>query len=333
MSNEIRAGIVGSGFYVPDKVLTNADLEKIVDTTDEWITTRSGIKERRILSPGEIPTSNMGTQAARRALEDAGMKAEELDLIICCTATPDMMFPATACLIQKNLGAHNAAAFDLEAGCTGFLYGLATGTQFVKSGMYKTVMVIGSDSLTKVTNWEDRSTCVLFGDGGGAVILQPIETGRGVMAIRLGADGTGSHLLILPAGGSLKPASHETVDAKEHYIRMQGREVFKFAAKIMDTATVQVLKDAGVTADDVRLFIPHQANLRIIEAAARRLNLGDDRVLVNIQKYANTSCATIPIALTEAVQDKRIKKGDILLLVAFGAGLTWASIVLEWTKD
>jgi len=333
MNNNLQVGIVGTGFFVPEKILTNADLEKIVETSDEWITTRTGFKERHILGPNEVPTSNMGTQAALRALTDAGIQPMEVDLIICCTATPDMLFPATACIIQKNLEAKNAAAFDLEAGCTGFLYGLSVGTQFVKSGMYKTVLVVGADSLTRVTNWEDRSTCVLFGDGAGAAVLRPVDSGRGIMSIVLGADGTGDHLLTLPAGGSLKPASHKTVDNKEHYIQMQGREVFKFAAKVMETATVQALAKAGVTQDEVGCFIAHQANLRIIEAAAKRLNLPRERVFINGDKYGNTSCGSIAIALDEAAKQKRIKKGDILLLVAFGAGLTWASMVLEWGKD
>ncbi|MCL5036984.1 MAG: ketoacyl-ACP synthase III [Chloroflexi bacterium] len=322
-------GIVGLGSYVPDKILTNADLEKIVDTTDEWIKTRTGISERHIVEEG-MSSSDLAIGASKRALEDAGITADKIDLIICSTATPDMMFPATSCIVQDAIGAHNAGAFDMEVGCSGFIYALTVGTQFIKSGMYRTVLVVGAECLTRVTDWADRSTCVLFGDGAGAAILQPLKKGRGFMGFELGSRGSGANLLTLPAGGSKKPASHETVNNREHYIRMDGNEVYKFAVVIMGEASLKALEKAGVNPEDVSYFIPHQANIRIINAAARRLKLDMDRVIVNVDRFGNTSCASVPLALDEAYRAGRIKEGDILVFVAFGAGLSWGAAVLEW---
>jgi 3-oxoacyl-[acyl-carrier-protein] synthase-3 len=323
------AGIVGVGSYAPTRRLTNSELEKMVDTSDEWIRTRTGISERRICEDG-FPTSEIAIIAARRAIAQAGISPEDIDLIICATVTPDMMFPATACIIQDKLGASRAAAFDLEAGCSGFMYALAVGTQFIESGAYETILVCGADSLTKITDWDDRNTCVLFGDGGGAMVLRRAEEGYGVLSFQLGADGSGGELLKMPAGGSLMPASRDTVDRHLHTIKMAGNEVFKFAVKVMGEAAVKALEKAHIRPDEVQCFIPHQANMRIIEAAARRLGIGMDRVFVNLAKYGNTSCGSIPLALGEALELGRIKKGDIIVMVGFGAGLTWASNVMRW---
>ncbi|MCD6309266.1 MAG: ketoacyl-ACP synthase III [Candidatus Eremiobacteraeota bacterium] len=329
MKNGLSVGIVGLGSYAPDKKLTNADLEKMVDTSDEWIRTRTGILERRIVTD-EVSSSDLAISATRRALDDAGITPDEIDLIICSTATPDMMFPATACIVQDAIGANNAGAFDMEIGCSGFIYGLTVGSQFVKNGMYRTVLVIGTECLTKIVNWEDRRTCVLFGDGAGAAVLQPLKRGKGFMGFELGSRGSGAELLKLPAGGSRKPASFETVANKEHCIYMDGHEVYKFAVVIMGEAAVKALERAGLKSEDVDYFIPHQANIRIIKAAAKRLNLDMDRVIVNVDRYGNTSCASVPLALDEARREGKIKDGDILVFVAFGAGLSWAAAVMEW---
>lgn len=328
--NKLRAvGIASVGAYTPAKRLTNFDLEKMIDTSDEWIRTRTGIRERRIVENG-VCTSDMGVIAARIALERAGVSPDEVDLIITGTATPDMMFPSTGCLIQDKLGASKAAAFDLEAGCTGFVYSIAVGAQFVQTGLYDNVLVVGSDTLSKVTDWTDRNTCVLFGDGAGAVLLKPVPEGTGILSLYLGADGSGGELLKLPGGGSRYPANKESVEKKQHYIKMAGNEVFKFATKIMEEATLEAIKRSGVSVDEVKCFIPHQANIRIIEAAAKRLGIPMDKVFVNVSNYGNTSNGSIPIALFEAQDQGRIKKGDIVVIVAFGAGLTWASSVIKW---
>ncbi|MFH0801192.1 MAG: beta-ketoacyl-ACP synthase III [bacterium] len=324
------AGIAGVGSYAPSRKLTNSDLEKIVDTSDEWIRTRTGISERRICEDG-VPTSEIAVIAARRAIAQAGISPEEIDLVICATVTPDMPFPAMACIVQDKIGATRAAAFDLEAGCSGFMYALAVGTQFIESGVYENVLICGADSLTRITDWTDRNTCVLFGDGGGAVLLRPAEEGYGVLSFQLGADGSGGDLLKMPAGGSLMPASRETVDKKLHTIKMAGNEVFKFAVKVMGDAAVKALEKAHIRTDEVKCFIPHQANMRIIEAAARRLGVGMDRFFVNLNKYGNTSCGSIPLALSEALEVGRIRKGDIVVMVGFGAGLTWAANVVRWS--
>lgn len=323
-----RATITGLGKYIPPKILTNHDLEKMVDTSDEWITSRTGIKERHIVED-DVSTADIGIEAARDALVDADITAKELDLIIVATVTPDMLFPSTACLLQESLGAENAATFDLEAGCSGFVYGLTVAAQFIETGLYQNVLVVGAETLSKITDWNDRSTCVLFGDGAGAVVVQPATKG-GLLAFDLGADGTGSQSLFIPGGGSLNPSSKTTVEEKQHYIKMEGNQVFKFAVRIMGKSSADVIKKANLKPEDVNLFIPHQANTRIIKAAASRLNLESDEVFINLQKYGNTSGASVPIALTEARDEGLIKNGDIIVLVAFGAGLTWASTVMEW---
>ncbi|WP_422657338.1 beta-ketoacyl-ACP synthase III [Paenibacillus sp. EC2-1] len=330
MNNNLRSvGIIGTGKYVPEKILTNSDLEKIVETSDEWIVSRTGIKERHIASP-EQATSDLAYEAAVKALESAGITAQELDLIIVATITPDMSFPSTACILQDRLGAKKAAAFDLSAACSGFVYGLATATNFLQTGMYNNALVIGADTLSRITDYTDRNTCVLFGDGAGAVVLGEVPEGRGFQAFDLGAEGAGGAHLYLEAGGSRLPASAETLEAKKHYIYMNGREVFKFAVRVMSSATETVLTKAGITKEDIDIFIPHQANVRIIQSAMERLNLPAERVVVNVDKYANTSAASVPLALVEAVEEGRVKEGDTVVMVGFGGGLTWGASVLKW---
>lgn len=332
MKNTLRScGIVGLGTYLPDQIVTNADLEKIVDTTDEWIKTRTGISERRKASP-EDASSDFATKAALKALQDAQIKPEELDLIIVTTVTPDMAFPSTACIVQNNIGATNAAGFDLSAACSGFIYGLATAQQFVATGTYDTVLVIAVEILTKITNWNDRNTCVLFGDGSGAAIVRPVEEGFGFKSFELGCDGSGGELLKLPAGGSRKPASLETVQNNEHTLYMSGNEVFKFAVKIMGDAAITALEKAGYAKEDVDFLVPHQANIRIIDSAVKRLGISNDKVAVNVDRFGNMSSASIPVALEEAVRIGQIKKGDLVVLVGFGGGLTWGASVMKWAK-
>ncbi len=323
-----RTGISGLGISIPDKVLTNRDLEKMIDTTEEWIRTRTGILERRIAGD-EQTTLDLCIEAGENALKDAGVDAANLDLIIVATVTPDMLFPATACLLQDKLGAKNAAAFDLEAGCSGFVYGLVTGAQYISSGAYSRVLVVGAEILSRITDWEDRNTCVLFGDGAGACVLEPVEKG-GLLGFDLGSDGAGGHFLDLPAGGSRLPASRDTVARRLHYIRMDGNQVFKFAVKAMGRAALKALDMAKLSSDDIDLFIPHQANKRIIDAAGRKLGLPEEKVFMNLEKYGNTSGASIPLALYEAVGEGRINQGDIVVLSGFGAGLSWAAAVIEW---
>lgn len=323
------AAIAGWGKYLPQRVLTNHDLERMVDTSDEWIRTRTGIVERHLVEDGEA-SSTMAVRAARQALERADLPAFALDLIIVATSTPDYLFPATACLVQDALGAIHAGAFDLEAACSGFLYALTVGTQFIRSGMYENVLVVASEALSRITNWEDRNTCVLFGDGAGAAVLRPTSERRGLLASTLGAYGAGSDLLIMPAGGSARPASPETVAGRQHYIHMKGNEVFRFAVRSMGQATQEVLQQAGLSVEDISLFVPHQANLRIIEALAERLGLPMERIFVNLHRYGNMSAATIPVALCEAAEEGRLKEGDIVVATAFGAGLTWAAGVIVW---
>lgn len=330
--NEKAVGIIGIGTYVPEKVVTNKDLEKIVDTDDEWIVERTGIKERRIAEEG-MATSDLATRAAQNALLDAGMTADEIDLIIVATATPDMFFPSVACLVQNNLKASKAAAFDLAAGCSGFVYGLVVGSQFIKAGLYKKILVIGAETLSRILDWTDRNTCVLFGDGAGAAVLGETEPGCGILGTHLGADGAGGDLLKLPAGGSKCPASAETVNNKQHFVHMNGNEVFKFATKVMGEAAIKALENAGLTSADVDMLIPHQANIRIIQSAAKRLKMPAEKVIINVDRYGNTSAASIPIALEEAVKLNKVKNGDVIVLVGFGAGLTWASCVIKWCKE
>ncbi len=332
LTNKYGVGIIGTGYYAPEKIVTNADLEKLVDTNDEWIVERTGISERRVVDE-HTTTSDIAVRAAQDALNNAGVKAEEIELIIVATLTPDMMFPSTACIVQHKLNAGNAAAFDLSAACSGFAYALSVGSQFIKSGMYKKVLVVAAEVLSKITNWEDRNTCVLFGDGAGAAVLGAVEEGYGILGVELGADGSGGEFLHMPAGGSLHPATVDTIANKMHYIHMNGNEVFKFAIKIMGEAALKALKSAGLETKDVDCLIPHQANIRIIKSAAKRLSLPMDKVFVNVNKYGNTSAASIPIALAEAAKERRFKKGDIVVLVGFGAGLTWASCVLKWAKE
>ena len=325
------AGILGVGAYLPEKVMTNFDLEKMVDTSNEWIVERTGIRERRIADP-ETATSDMSVQAARAALADAGVKAEELDLVIVATATPDYPFPSTACQVQDRIGAKHAGAFDLAAGCSGFVYGLSVASQMVASGLYQKILVVGAETLSRITDWTDRNTCVLFGDGAGAAVVGRVEEGLGVLALELGSDGSGAMELYQPAGGSRRPASHETIDEHGHFIRMNGREVFKFAARTMPATCKRVLAKAGLKVQDVDILFPHQANLRIIDNAVKHLKIDPDKVWVNIEKYGNTSAACIPVCLVEAQQEGRLHKGNVVLAVAFGTGLTWASIVLKWAK-
>ena len=331
MNYATYVGITGIGSAIPDKVITNDDLSKIVDTSDEWIRTRTGIRERRIVED-DMATSDLCTEAAIKALEDAKVDPKDIDLIIVATVTPDMAFPSTACIVQKNLGATNAAAFDMSVGCSGFLYGLATGTNFIKAGAYEKVLVIGAEVLSKIMDWEDRSTCVLFGDGAGACVLERCEEGLGILSYNLGADGENGHFLTQPAGGSRMPASIETVNNRLHYIHMDGREVFKFAVRAMEKASIEALKEVNMELEDIDFLIPHQANIRIINSAAKRLKVPKDRVYVNLDRYGNMSSASIPIALDEAYREGLINKGNNILMVAFGAGLTWASVMLKWAK-
>ncbi|WP_310550043.1 beta-ketoacyl-ACP synthase III [Paenibacillus glufosinatiresistens] len=329
MNNLRPVGIIGTGKYVPERILTNSDLEQMVETNDEWIVSRTGIRERHIAAPEEA-TSDLAYQAALKALETANMKAEELDLIIVATITPDTSFPSTACILQDKLGACRAAAFDLSAACSGFVYSLATAVGMIQNGMYNNALVIGADTLSRITDYTDRNTCVLFGDGAGAVIIGEVPEGRGFRSFDLGAEGAGGSLLKLEGGGSRLPASSETVEGKKHFIYMNGREVFKFAVRVMGTATERVLAKAGLTKADIDLFVPHQANVRIIQSAMQRLELPEEKCVVNVDRYANTSAASIPLALVEAAEQGRMKEGDTVLMVGFGGGLTWGASVLIW---
>jgi 3-oxoacyl-[acyl-carrier-protein] synthase-3 len=329
MKNEMRSGILGVGKYLPEKVLTNKDLEKMVDTTDEWIVTRTGIKERRIAAKDEV-TSDMAVKAAREALKSAGMKPEDIDFIIVATITPDMFFPSTACQLQYKLGIVNVPAFDISVACSGFVYGLTIADQFIKSGLYKHILVVAAEKLSAITDWEDRSTCILFGDGAGAAILGPVKEG-GILATHLGADGSKGDLLQLPAGGSRMPASKTTVESKLHTIKMEGNILFKHAVKIMADAALAVTEPLGLKGDDISIIIPHQANLRILNALAKRMGVDPQKkVYLNIEKYGNMSAASSAVALAEAVEEGRIKKGDIILMDAFGGGLTWGALVIKW---
>lgn len=321
--------IKSMGIYLPEKVLTNADLEKMVETSDEWITTRTGIKERRIAKPEEV-TSDLGAAAARMALERGGLKPQDVDLILVATNTPDTVFPATACWVQKKLGVSEIPAFDLQAGCTGLLYGMIVAEGLILSGSLNRVLLIGVDILSKITNWEDRSTCVLFGDGAGAWVLEKSEDESGMISHFWGADGSLGELLMLPGGGTLHPASEETVRQKMHYIYMKGNDVFKHAVKRMGESALEALKRAGLEKQRVDFLIPHQANFRIIDATRERLNLSPENVVVNVDRYGNMSVATIPVALYELAESGRLQKGQVIVMVAFGAGFTWASVVYRW---
>ena len=317
------------GKYLPENRLTNKDLEKIVDTTDEWIVARTGIKERRIACEGEA-TSDMAVNAARSALKSAKLSAGDIDLIIVATITPDMFFPSTACIVQEKLGAPKIPAFDISVACSGFMYGIAIANQFVKSGTYKHVLLIAAEKMSSVTDWKDRSTCVLMGDGAGAAVLGQVPEG-GILSVYLGADGTKGNLLKMPAGGSRMPASISTVEAGLHYLKMQGNELFRHAVKIMAEAALKATEPLGLKGEDIDLVIPHQANIRILNAVAKRMGIDPEKKLyLNINKYGNMSAASSAVALAEAVEEGRVKKGDTILLDAFGAGLTWGAVVVKW---
>jgi len=321
--------ITGVGSYVPEKILTNADLEKLVDTSDEWITTRTGIKERRMAAKDEF-TSDMAAKAAQRAMKMAGVTASEIDLIIVATITPDMPFPATACFVQQKIGAKRAAAFDLEAACSGFIYGLEIGQQFIMSRTHDTVLVIGAEKLSAITDWKDRNTCVLFGDGAGAAVLQNRENSHGLLTALMGADGSKANLLFMPAGGSRCPATKDSVDARLHFLRMSGKETFKNAVQAMCSAAQEVLRRCEVDITRIKCVIPHQANRRIIDAVGERLGATPEQMFINVTRYGNTSAASVAIALDEAVTSGKIQRGDLILLIVFGAGLTWGAAVIEW---
>lgn len=310
-------GIIGTGHYAPDNIVTNKDLEKIVDTTDEWIRSRTGIEERRIAKDDE-DSSDMAYIAAMRALEDAKVSAEEIDLILVATVTPDTPFPSVACMIQDRLGAKNAAAMDVGAACAGFMYALITGQQYIETGAYKNVLVVGVDKLSKIINWEDRNTCVLLGDGAGAAVISQVSEGKGVLSFELGANGGGGKELYQ--------------DKDTNYLVMNGREVFKFAVRQMPQSSINVIEKAGLTKEDVDYLVPHQANIRIMEAARQRLGIDEDKMAKTIQHYGNNSSASIPIALSQSVMDGKIKDGDVIVLVGFGGGLTWGAVALKWGK-
>ena len=325
----MRSRIISTGSYLPEKILTNADLEKMVDTSDEWITERTGIKERRIAN-GNQAASELAYEASKVALERAGLKTKDIDLIIAATVTGDMPFPSTACILQDKLCEKNAAAFDINAACSGFLYGLYIADGFIRSGMHKRILVVGTEVLSKITDWNDRTTCVLFGDGAGAVIIEPTEENRGIISMSINSDGSMWELLYLPGGGSRFPSSKDSIDGGLHYIKMKGNETFKFAVRTLEDLVVKILKENKLKPSQLSLLIPHQANLRIIQATADRLGIPMDKVLVNLDRYGNTSAASIPIALDEAVTTGRINDGDYILLEAFGGGITWASALIKW---
>ena len=329
MSHRIAAKITGVAGYVPPKVLTNADLEKMVETNDEWIRTRTGIRERHIAENG-IATSDLATIAAKALLKQTNTDPGDLDLIVLACVTPDMFFPATACLVQDRLGAKKAWGFDLSAACSGFAYALTVGAQFVGSGAHKKVMVIGSDTMSRILDYTDRATCILFGDGAGAVLLEPASDGEGILDFEHDVDGSGGQYLYMPGGGSLHPASHETVDKKMHVVHQEGSQVFKYAARRMADMSAKLLERNGFTRDDLALLVPHQANLRIIRAAQERLGVDDSKVVANIDRYANTTAATVPLGLCDALAQGRLCKGDLVLIATVGAGYTSGSILLRW---
>ena len=325
----MKATITTTAQYLPERLLSNQELEKMVDTTNEWILSRTGIENRHLVKEGEA-TSDMGTQIAKKLLEKSGKSPEEIDLILVATSTPDFPVVSTAALIQDKIGAINAWGYDIVAACTGFVYAMETGSKLVESGQYKCVIVIGSDTMSSIIDYTDRNTCVIFGDGGGGVILEPTENENGILDAILHTDGSGHKYLTVPAGGSLNPASQKTIDNKMHYVYQDGKTVFKFAVKNMADVSKQILDKNKLIGSDIKLFIPHQANKRIIDAAAKRCGIKDEQVLVNINKYGNTTAGTIPIALNEAVESGRLVEGDLLLLAAFGGGFTWGSMLIRW---
>ncbi len=329
MPHRIAAKITGVAGYVPPKVLTNADLEKMIDTSDEWIRTRTGIRERHIVEPGKA-TSDMATEAAKQLLAQTNTDPAEIDLIVLASVTPDMFFPATACLVQERIGAKNAWGFDLSAACSGFAYALTVGAQFVGAGTHKKALVIGSDSMSRILDYKDRATCVLFGDGAGAVLLEPAKDGEGILDFQHDIDGSGGAYLYMPGGGSLNPSTHETVDKNMHVVHQDGSQVFKYAVRRMAELATGLLERNGFTSKDLKLVVPHQANLRIIRAMQERLGVDDSKVMVNIDRYGNTTAGTIPLGLWDAIAEGRLKKGDLVLLAAVGAGYTTGGLLLRW---
>lgn len=327
----MKAKITATARYLPEKRLSNFDLEKMVDTTDEWIRTRTGIENRHLVGEGEA-TSDMGSEIAKTLLNRSGKSPEDIDLILVATSTPDYLVVSTAALVQDKIGAVNAWGYDIVAACTGFVYAMETGAKLIESGRYKNVIVIGADTMSSIIDYKDRNTCVIFGDGGGGVLLEPSYNGAGVIDSILHADGSGSRYLAVPAGGSLHPASKDTVEKKMHYVFQDGKTVYKFAVKNMSDVSKRILDKNNLTGEDIKLFIPHQANRRIIDATAKRCGLGPEKVFVNINRYGNTTAGTIPIALDEAVETNRLEKNDLLLLAAFGGGFTWGSMLIRWSK-
>jgi 3-oxoacyl-[acyl-carrier-protein] synthase III len=325
----VRAKIIATGHYAPEKILTNHDLERMVDTSDEWITERTGIKERRI-APEHQSTSDLAYEASKSALRKAGLKGGDLDLIVVATVSGDMPFPSTACFLQLHLNAKGAAAFDINATCSGFIYGLSIANSFIRSGQYKRILVVGAEILSRFTDWEEKTTCVLFGDGAGAAVIEATTGDSGIIAVDLYSDGSLWELINLPGGGSKNPATKETAQNRLHFIKMRGNETFKFAVKTLELLVVETLRKNNLEPSQLSALVPHQANLRIIQATAKRLGLPMDKVIVNIDRYGNTSAASIPIALDEAVEEGRIREGDYILLEAFGGGLTWASALMKW---
>lgn len=328
----MKIQVLGMGHALPSRILTNKELEQTVDTSEEWIIERTGIRERRI-GDDKTSTSDLCWQAANMALKNSGIKPEQLDLIIVATVTPDMLFPATACIVQERLGAWNAAAFDLEAGCTGFIYSLTVAEKFLMTDNFKYALVIGGEMLSRIVDYQDRNTCVLFGDGAGAAVLAKGSGSCGILNTSIGADGRGGNLLYMPAGGANLPSSHETVENRLHYVKMNGKEVFRFATRIMAETTDKILAASGLTYKDIDLFVPHQANLRIIKTAMKRMNIPEEKAIINIDKFGNMSAACIPVALSLAEQEGKLNPGDVVLTVSFGAGLTYGGALIRWGKD
>jgi 3-oxoacyl-[acyl-carrier-protein] synthase-3 len=330
MGKRIAAKITGVAGYVPPRVVTNQEMERMVDTSDEWIRTRTGIRERHYADPG-VAASHLGTEAARKLLAAKGVRPEEIEMIVLATVTPDMLFPATACLIQDRLGAKNAWGFDLSAACSGFVYALTVGAQFVGAGSHKKVLVIGSDVMTSILDFKDRATCVLFGDGAGAVLVEPTTNdSEGILDFANDIDGSGGCNLYMPGGGSLHPSTHETVETRMHYVHQEGQQVFKYAVRRMSELAIELLERNGLTSRDLALVVPHQANLRIIRAMQERLGVDDSKVLVNIDRFGNTTAGTIPLGLMDAIEEKRLRKGDLVLLISVGAGYTTGAILMRW---
>jgi 3-oxoacyl-[acyl-carrier-protein] synthase III len=329
--SKLRAAITGVSGCLPDYVLTNAEIEKMVDTTDEWITTRTGIKERRILKEAGKGASDLGAEAVRKLLEKTNTRPEEVDFLLCATVTPDMQFPATGNIISDKTGITNAFSFDLNAGCSGFLYALVTASKYIECGLYKKVVVVGTEKMSSIIDYSDRATCVIFGDGAGAVLLEPTTEEIGILDSKMQVDGSGRVHLHQKAGGSVKPASHATIDAREHFVYQEGQAVFKVAVTKMADTAVEIMERNGLNSDSLTWLVPHQANLRIIEATARRMKLSPEKVMINIEKFGNTTAATLPLCLWE--WEPRLKKGDNIILVAFGAGFTWGGVYLKWAYD